>query len=90
MRNLTFYGKITVIKSVLLPKITYLLQSISVPKESLNELNRIFFRFLWNNKSEKIKRKTLIGPKLEGGLDMVDIYIFTKTIRVKWIKHLKK
>lgn len=67
---------------------TYLLQSISIPKEFLNELNKIFFKFLWSNKVEKIKRKILIGPKIDSGLDMIDLNIFTKTIRVKWINLL--
>ena len=43
MRNFTFHGKISVIKSTLLPMLTYLLQSILIPKEFLNELNKIFF-----------------------------------------------
>jgi len=30
----------------------------------------------------------LIGPKIDGGLDMIDLIIFTKTIRVKWINLL--
>ena len=68
--------------------LTYLLQSISIPKEFLNELNKIFFEFLWSNKVEKIKRKMLIGPKIDGGLDMIELNIFTKTIRVKWINLL--
>ena len=34
--TLTFYGKNTVIKTILLPKITHLLQNMSIPKESLN------------------------------------------------------
>ena len=67
---------------------TYLLQSISIPKEFLNELNKIFFKFLWSNEVEKIKRKMLIGPKIDSGLDMIDLNIFTKTIRVKWINLL--
>ena len=88
MRNLTFYVNIIVIKSTLQPMLTYLLQSISIPKEFLNELNKIFFKFLWSNKVEKIKRKMLIGPKIDSGLDMIDLNIFTKTIRVKWINLL--
>ena len=30
----------------------------------------------------------LIGPTIDGGLDMIDLNIFTKTIRVKWINLL--
>ena len=89
MRKLTFFGKIIVIKSVILPKVTYLLQNTFNPKEYLNTLNSLFFKFLWSNKSEKIKRKTLIGKKLNGGLDMIGIHTFSKSLKVKWIKNLR-
>ena len=78
-RKLTFYGKITMIKATLLPKFTYLMQSTHTPIPIINLLNTLFFKFLWNNKSEKIKRLTLIGDKTKGGLEMVDLDIYQKT-----------
>ena len=45
MRKLTFFGKIIVIKSVILPKVTYILQNTFNPKEYLNTLNSLFFKF---------------------------------------------
>ena len=87
-RKLTFYGKITIIKSTLLPKFTYLMQSTETPTSIINLLNTLFYKFLWNNKSEKIKRLTLIGDKTKGGLEMVDLDIYQKTLKMKWIKSL--
>ena len=71
-RNLTIFGKVTVIKSLLLPKLAYFVQYIFTPKQRLNEINSMLFKFLWNKKPEKIKRSILIGKKLEGGIDMPD------------------
>ena len=48
----------------------------------------MFFNFLWNGKREKIKRKTLIGRKEQGGLNMVDVNTFIKSIKINWIKAL--
>ena len=87
-RKLTFYGKITIIKTLFLPKIAYLTQSISTPKSVIDKLNTMMFKFLWSNKSEKIKRNTLIGPKHQGGLDMPDLLTYVKTLRLKWVKSL--
>ena len=88
MRFLTFYGKITVIKSLILPKIAYLCQSIATPKNVIDKLNTMIFKFLWSNKHEKIKRNTLIGPKHSGGLDMPDVQTFVNTLQIKWINSL--
>ena len=87
-RQLTFYGKITVIKSILLPKFVYLFQSLTTPKHIIDTLNKILYEFLWSGKGEKIKRKTLIGDIQDGGLKMIDIPSFVKSIKLKWIGKL--
>jgi len=48
-RKLTYFGKNTVIKTLLLPKFVYLAQNISTPKDVINTINSIIFKFLWNN-----------------------------------------
>lgn len=87
-RTLTFYGKIQIIKSLLIPKFTYLFHSLIVPKEIVNRINTIIYDFLWSGKREKIKRNTLIGSKLKGGLEMIDLDSYIRTIKLKWIKAL--
>ena len=69
------FGKITVIKSLLIPKFTYLLQAIAIPNNIVKQINSMLYSFLWGNNKEKIKRTTLIGNKLEGGLKLPDIEI---------------
>ena len=87
-RYLTFYGKTSVIKSLLLPKIAYLIQSIPTPKYVISKLNTMVFQFLWSNKKEKIKRVILIGPKNSGGLDVPDVESYCKSLKMKWVKLL--
>ena len=87
-RKLTFYGKITIIKTLLLPKFTYQFHSNYVPEKVIKEINSLFFNFLWEGKGEKIKRNTLIGSKYEGGLGMIDIRSYIKAIKTKWIQKL--
>jgi hypothetical protein len=70
-RKLTLLGKVTVIKTLALPKLIHLFMSLPNLKQSmLNELNKLFFNFIWDGKTEKIKRNTLIGDIQEGGLKM--------------------
>ena len=50
-RNLGLLGKICVIKAFLLSQLVYVMQAISIPEKILNELNTLFFRFLWRKKN---------------------------------------
>lgn len=44
-KNPTFYDKITEIKLILIPKLTFLIQSLPIPKDVINELKSIFYKF---------------------------------------------
>lgn len=44
-KNTTFYDKITEIKLILIPKLTFLIQSLPIPKDVINELKSIFYKF---------------------------------------------
>ena len=46
-RGLSIYGKVTIIKSFLIPKYIYICSILPTPKELLKELNKILFKFLW-------------------------------------------
>ena len=47
-RNLTVLGRITVIKSLLLSKLTFLILTIPDPPiDTINDLNSMFFKFIW-------------------------------------------
>jgi len=77
------FGKIVVIKSILLPKFTYLFQSFSVPKHILKKINTMFFTFLSDGKSVKNKRSLSINQLENGGLNMIDIESFCNTLKIK-------
>ena len=55
-RKLTYIGKITVIKALALPKCNYLLQSLTPTKEILDKIERLFFKFLWDDKNDRINK----------------------------------
>ena len=46
-RGLSIYGKVTIIKSFLIPKYIYICSILPTLKELLKELNKILFKFLW-------------------------------------------
>ena len=73
-RNMCLKWRITVIKSLILPKVIFLLSLIYVPKEVLDRINKILMDFLWRDKMPKIKKETITGLIEDGGLKMVDVH----------------
>jgi secreted PhoX family phosphatase len=46
----------------------------------------MIYKFIWNDKREKVTRETMNKNYLEGGLKMIDKYI--EAIQIKWAKKL--
>ena len=46
----------------------------------------MFFNFLWNDKGDKIKRNIMINDYSKGGLKMIDIASFNRSLKATWIK----
>ena len=88
-RKLTLKGKITVIKNYALPKLVYVLSSLpNPPQETVKRIEKMMYNFLWDGKPEKIKRETLTNDYKNGGLKMIDIDMFIKSLKVSWIKRI--
>jgi hypothetical protein len=87
-RNLTIMVNILIIKTLILPKFTFLASSCVIPKTYIKEIESCFYRFIWKGKPDKVKRLTLIRDYEKGGLNMVDINSYFKSLKVSWIKRL--
>ena len=87
-RNITPFWRITVIKSLVISKITHLLMKLPDPEESfLKELNKLLCHFLWNGKNDKI-RSGVCQTYEAGGLKMVDIKSFLAALKISWLKRI--
>jgi hypothetical protein len=88
-RKMPLSGKIAVIKSILVPQLTYHLSTLTSPeKKVIKELNKILYKFIYNNGSEKIKRNVMISPYEKGGYKMIDLETYIKAIKLRWIERL--
>ena len=87
--NLTLIGKITVLKTFVLPKLIYPLTVLpNPPPDFVKSIKYIFFDFLWNSKPDKIARKLIIQEYKDGGLKMIDIECFLDSLKISWIKRI--
>ena len=84
-RGLSFYSKVTIIKSFLVPKFVYVCSVLPTPKELVKELNQLLFKFLWNG-TDKVTRASVINEYEEGGLKMIDLDSMIKSLRLAWLK----
>lgn len=87
-RNLTIIGKITVIKTILLPKFNHLFLALPNPSlKFIKTLNDSFHEFLWNG-TNRVKSKVLVKNYSDGGLNMIDTFNFIISLKLTWIRRL--
>ena len=83
---MTPIGKICVIKTLALSRLNHIFLSIPAPtKKVLQELEKIFFKFIWDGKPDKIKRTTLVKPYHNGGLNMINLTSYICALKTTWI-----
>ena len=87
-RKLTPLGKITVLKSLILSKFIHVFLILPIPEKFVSKLNTEFFKFLWNNKPDKIKRVTVCSDLTVGGLKMVNLKCFIKSLEMSWVRRI--
>ena len=82
-RNLTFEGKILIIKTFGLSQLIYNLQVQRINDNSIKQIERLIFGFIWlSNQSEKdrgidrIKRSIMKNDIEEGGLNVTNVECF--------------
>jgi hypothetical protein len=68
-RSLTSFGKVTIINSLIIPQITYVLSILPNPEISyFKEIDKVIFSFLCNNKPPKLSRTIVLRKIAFGGL----------------------
>ena len=88
-RIITPIGKIVVIKTLALAKLNHLILGIPNPsQEKINALQKIFYKFLWNNANDKVKRNIIIQDYYNGGLNMIDLKLFMDSLKATWFRRV--
>ena len=85
-RGLSIYGKVTIIKSLIIPKLVYISSLLSTPKEIIQELNRLLFKYLWKG-TDKVTRLSAINEYENGGLKMIDLESMIQSLRLGGEQH---
>ena len=87
--KLTLLGNINIVKSLGLSKLIFIASVLPVPEKFFDQVNKITFNFIWDNKMAKIKRNTIIGECENLGLNMIDSSLMNKALKCIWIKRFR-
>ena len=86
-RSLTPYGKVVIIRSLLMSKITHILLSLPTPSDkAISQLEQLFFSFLWCNKPPKFPREIMEANTTDGGLKLHNLIFFDAALKIGWLK----
>jgi exonuclease III len=89
-RDLSFDGKVHLIKSIGLSSILYAIEMKTIKSVHIKLVNDILWNFLWSDKRYNIKKEVCTLPRSLGGLGMVDLSTVIKVKRIKWVIRILK
>ena len=88
-RILTPFGRIIVVKTLAMSKINHLFLALPRPNSNIiKEIDNLFFKFIWNGSTDKVKRDIIIKSYKHGGLKMVKVDPFIDALKISWIRRL--
>ena len=90
-RLITPLGRFAILKSLILSKLVHLWILLPDPPDDfMNNLQKMCFKFIWNNKQDKLSRKTAVKSVKSGGLGVPDIRKYISALKIMWIRKLKQ
>ena len=72
LRGLSLFGKVTIVKSFLIPKLLYVSTILETPQEIIKQMERMLYKFLWKG-PDKVTRLSVISSLKNGGLNLTDL-----------------
>ena len=82
-------GRVAILKSLILSKLIYLWILLpNPPHKEITELQNLCFEFVWDKKTDRIKRIYTVQNVDNGGIDIPKIDIYIPALKLTWIKKL--
>jgi hypothetical protein len=89
IRNLSFEGKVLIVKTFGLSQLIYNMQCYEIKMEELIKIERLIFKFIWSKKwstnrpVERIRRTFLKNAYEEGGVNAPDVECLDRALKLK-------
>ena len=90
-KQLTTYGKVAIIKCLLMSTITHILLSRpSPPQQAITQLEVLVASFLLGNKPSKFRKEIVEDNTDDGGLKLHNSKYFDAALKIGWLKRYLK
>jgi len=90
-RKRSLFGRCLISKTLGLSQIiVYSASMLGIPNNYASVIQSLLFQFLWKNKPDKIMRQVLYQDNGDGGLQVTNVEIMFKSLRLGWIQRLLK
>ncbi len=87
-RYLTLKGKVYVIKSMAISTVTYVAGLKVTPEKKLKEIEIELWKYLWDGKTEAVKREICMNKVEDGGLGMPSLRNIVRTRQIMLIQRV--
>ncbi|KAI8521374.1 hypothetical protein Bbelb_011280 [Branchiostoma belcheri] len=85
-RKLTLMGKSLIVNSLASATLWYTAPVYPLPANVRSRIEKEMFNFMWDGKTELVKRQTLLLPKDQGGVGLVSVPLKAKALMLKTLK----
>lgn len=86
---LSLQGRVILINTLVIPQFIYLIMTLPSPEASLFKfIEQKMFKFLWNNKPDKIKRQYVYNSYENGGLNLKNIVAMDLALKASWVNKI--
>ena len=83
-------GAVTIIRSLMSSTITHLLTNFTLTKDQAQRYDEITRTFVWAATHPQVRKARLSQPVERGGINLVDINMFTTALRTRWYRILAR
>lgn len=63
-------------------RLVYPALSLYIDSKTISAIDSVLFKFIWKNKTEYIKRKTMIRNYADGGFNAIDFTTFNQVFKI--------
>ena len=84
-RNLTSMGKITIVKSLIIPQMIHKASKLPqiIPRTFTTKVNKLLFKFVWASNRKRVSRNVLCNNIESGGAKMMHLDSFLTGLHAK-------
>ena len=87
-RGLSLKGRVTILKSLALPKLLYPMSVLPIPTDVVDLVDNMIIDFIWNKRKPKIKKDVIIQSIENGGIKAPRFATMVEANRLSWIRRL--